>query len=108
LQVPVGGAETALDIGRRERTKGLEEAGPDRARPVLADIFVGDARQAGVIAHPLRHPARRPGLACWSRPLARLGLLHPDSPPKRYSSMRERRPQVESERKFKRPFFARH
>ena len=57
LQVPIGGAETALDVGGRERAEGLEEAAPDRARPVLADILVGNARQAGVVAHPLRHPA---------------------------------------------------
>ena len=64
-QMPVGGAETALDIGRRQLGKGIEKPGPDLARrAVLADIFVGNSRQAGIVAGPLRHaPMARAGLA---------------------------------------------
>ena len=82
-QMPVGGAEAALDLGGREGGKGVEEAGPDRPRAVLADIFVGNARQTGIVAHPLRHPAmRRAGLG---RRTAVLTAWCPpsDSPPQK-------------------------
>ena len=57
-QMPVGGGKAPLDIGRRQRGKGVEEPAPDRAgRAVRADIFVGNAGQPRIIARPLRHPA---------------------------------------------------
>ena len=64
-QMPVGGGEAALDIGRRKRGKGIEETAPRRAgRAVLADIFVGNAGQPRIVARPLRDPAlARTGLA---------------------------------------------
>src|SRR6185437_7677601 len=57
-QMPVGGSKPLLDVGRRHRGKGIEETGPGGAgRPVLADIFVRDSGQPGIVAGPLRHPA---------------------------------------------------
>ena len=63
-QMPVGGAETPLDIGRRQLGEGVEKPGPDLARrAVLGDVFIGNSGQAGIAARPLRHP-----------PIARTGL----------------------------------
>jgi hypothetical protein len=57
-QMPVGGCEPPLDVGGRKGRKGVEEPGPDRPRRAVgADIFIGNARQARIIARPLRHPA---------------------------------------------------
>ena len=57
-QMPVGGGETPLDFSRRQRGEGIEETGPYRTwRAVGRDIFIGDFRQANIIAHPLRHAA---------------------------------------------------
>src|SRR5450755_4028849 len=56
--MPVGRSETPLDIGGRQACEGVEEPGPDRARgAVLVDIFIGNSRQPGVVARPLRHPS---------------------------------------------------
>ena len=65
-QMAVGGGKPPLDFGRRKGGKGIEKPGPDRAgRAVLADIFVGDSGQPGIVAGPLRHPAL-PGRALLS------------------------------------------
>src|SRR5687767_3642167 len=105
----VGGAETPLDIGRRECGEGVEEPAPDRAgRPVLSDILVGNPRQAGIIPRPLRHFAiARPGsgsLTAGPGALATAFLAvvsrHPDSPAQSLFSMQERRPQVEGQGKL--------
>ena len=76
-QMPVGGGETTLDIGRRQRCEGIEKPAPCRAgRAVLADIFVGNAGQPRIVAGPLRDPAlARTGLAFLIAALAR----HSDS-----------------------------
>ncbi len=64
-QMPVGGGETALDIGWRQCGEGIEETAPRRpGRAVLTDIFVGNAGQPRIVARPLRNPAlARTGLA---------------------------------------------
>ena len=112
-QMPVGGAETPLDLAGLKRCEGIEEPGPDRPRrPVLGDIFIGNSRQAGIVAHPLRHaPVGRAGLACPDclpgcvpgRRVPPFRLSRASSP----HSMQERRPQVEGQRKFNCAFLAR-
>jgi len=79
-QMPVGGRESAVDIGRRQRRKGIEEPGPGRAgRAVLADIFIGNSGQPRVVARPLRHPAlARTGLVFLTTALAAVSR-HSDS-----------------------------
>src|SRR4051794_3848280 len=64
-QMPVGGAEAALDIGRRQRGESVEKPRPYLARrAVLGEVFVGDAGQADIVPGPLRHGAvSRPNLA---------------------------------------------
>src|ERR1700686_2659356 len=64
-QMPVGGAETPLDFARAQGCEGIEKPVPDRPRlAVLRDIFIGNSRQAGVVARPLRHaPVGRTDLA---------------------------------------------
>ena len=84
-QMPVGGAETPVDFGRAQRREGVEEPVPDRPRrPVLRDIFIGNSRQAGIVAHPLRHPpvGRTDPVALTACPAAFLAVLsrHPNSP----------------------------
>ena len=71
-QMPVGGGEAPLDIGRRKCGKGIEKPAPGRAgRAVLADIFVGNAGQPRIVARPLRDPAlARTGLAFLTAALA--------------------------------------
>src|SRR3979409_397205 len=88
-QMPVSRSETPLDVAGRQRGEGFEEPGPDLARrPVLCDVLIGDARQANIIARPLRHaPIGRTGLASLTAcptacPAAFLAVVsrHPDSP----------------------------
>src|ERR1700691_1632571 len=56
--MPVGGADTPLDLGRRQGGEGFEKTAPDRTRrAVLRDIFVGNSGQRHIVAHPLRHAA---------------------------------------------------
>src|SRR5260370_31145096 len=60
-QMPVGGAEAALDVARRQCGKGFEEPVPDRARrPVRRAELIGNAGQANIVAGPLRHPPIAP------------------------------------------------
>src|ERR1700737_1423647 len=83
--MPVGGSETLLDVAGRQRGEGFEETRPDRARrPILRDVFIGNSRQADIVARPLRHPPiGRTGLVSLTAcPAAFLAVVswHPDSP----------------------------
>src|SRR5882724_13621171 len=88
-QMPVSRSETALDVAWGQLREGIEEPGPDRARrPVLRHVFIGNSRQAGIAARPLRHPPiARTGLTCLaasataSLTASLAGVSrHPDSP----------------------------
>ena len=80
-QMPVGGGEAALDIGRRKCGEGIEKPAPRRARcAVLTDIFVGNAGQPRIVARPLRDPAlARSGPAFLTAALTAALACHSDS-----------------------------
>src|ERR1700676_4613362 len=85
-QMPVGGAETLVDVAGRQGCKGLEEPGPDRARrAALGDEFFGKSGQANIVAGPLRHaPIARTGFCALTASVtASLAGVsrHPCSPP---------------------------
>src|SRR3982074_3709100 len=63
-----GFPQMPVDVCRRQLGEGIEEPGPDRARrPVLCDVLIGNTRQAGIAARPLRHAAiSRAGFAALS------------------------------------------
>src|SRR5215469_13820500 len=70
--MPVRRAKAPLDFRRRKAREDVEKTGPDRARAVLADVFVGNARQPRVVSHPLRDPTgARARAACLTHPLTR-------------------------------------
>src|ERR1019366_1136929 len=90
-QMPVGGAETALDFSWRQACEGIEKPRPDRARrAILRDVFIGNSGQADVIARPLRHaPVGRAALGSLTARPAFLAFVsrHADSPARRLFSM---------------------
>ena len=112
-QMPVGGAETPLDFRRRQRGEGIEETGPDRTRRAVGrDKFIGNSRQANIVARPLRHaPIGRDGpCSLTAYPDCFPGRRAPPSRtllPNSLFSMQERRPQVEGQGKFNCAFLAR-
>ena len=96
----------------RQRGKGIEKPGPDRARRAVLRRYIRRGFPAGGHSRASIAPrADGPGGPCLPDcfPDASLAGLsrHPDSPASSPFSMQERRPQVEGQRKFNCAFLAR-
>ena len=106
-QMPVGGGETPLDIGRRKCGKGVEEPAPDRAgRAVLRRYIRREFRAAAHSRASIAPSGAGPDGPCF--PDCRLAPAIPTLRFRRRSRLvQERRPQVERQGKFNCAFLGR-